>query len=168
MEKNTGKYKEIIEDIYLRIKDTQHPDDPLPEIFSRMAKIRTDEGNIEEALKLYNYARDFLAQRIKDHSTAENLDIMKQLTNDIYQIQELDEDDLWLYDLYYVLKGPTIIKFCFDGTDHEIMTIEDDDGIVVRFDDEWFCNVDDFFRKAKLVGLPLTTLYEELYLFEMI
>ncbi len=94
VEKNIEKYKEIIEEIYPRIKDTQQLDDPLPEIFSRLAKIRTDEGDIEEALKLYNYARDFLAQRIRANSTSENLDIMKQLTYDIYQIQDLDENDI--------------------------------------------------------------------------
>ena len=39
---------------------------------------------------------------------------------------------------------------------------------VIRFDDEWYRTADDYFAKAQIGGELLTTLYEELYGFEVI
>lgn len=39
---------------------------------------------------------------------------------------------------------------------------------MIRFDNEWFRTIDDFFQKAELDGELLTTRYEELYDFEVI
>lgn len=44
---------------------------PLPEIYTRLAKIRTEQGKIDEAVALYFAAKDFLAQRIKYNKKAD-------------------------------------------------------------------------------------------------
>ena len=36
--------------------------EPLPETFTRLAKIRSEEGNVTEALQLYDAAKDFLTK----------------------------------------------------------------------------------------------------------
>lgn len=165
--KSYEKYKEIIEKLYRKVKNVEQLDAPLPEVFMRLAKIRTEEGNTEEALRLYDYAKDFLAQRIQMHSSSENLNTMKQITNDIYQLREFDEEDIWLYDLYYLPKRPVLISFCFEGSEHEILAIMEDEGIAIRFDEKWFRTVDEFFQHASLDGELLTKLYSELYLFDV-
>ena len=77
VEKDTERYKKIIEDLYLKIKDTPYFDDPLPEIFIRLAKIRSEEENKEEALRLYDRARKVLSKRIQAHPFFGDRNIMK-------------------------------------------------------------------------------------------
>ena len=44
----------------------------------------------------------------------------------------------------------------------------EEDGLSIRFDEQWYRTVDDFFIKAAIGGKLLTTLWNELYLFEVI
>ena len=74
---------------------------------------------------------------------------------------------MWLYDLYYLLKSPAKVRFNFEGDGHEVEALEEEEAIVIRFDDRWFRTIDDFFQKAELDGELLTTRYEELYDFEV-
>lgn len=62
--KDEAKYRSILEELYPKVKDAYDLEAPLPEVFTRLAKIRTEEGKTDEALALYDEARDFLAQRI--------------------------------------------------------------------------------------------------------
>ena len=84
VEKDVEKYKAILLELYPKVKDSYRLDDPLPEIFTRLAGIRSEEGNITEALRLYDTARDFLAQRIRSHPFFGDLNIMKWMIRDIY------------------------------------------------------------------------------------
>ncbi len=167
VEKNYEKYKEIIEELYPKIKNTRRLNDPLPEIFSRLAGIRTKEGKPKAALHLYEKAMSFLAQRLRWHSFFGDLNIMKRMVEDVYKLQPFDPENMWLYDLFYLLASPHKIRFCFEDTTHEVESVEEDCAIVIRFDDKWFRTVDDLFRKTELDGELLTTRYEELYDFEV-
>lgn len=168
VEKDYGKYKEIIEGLYPKVKKARRLNEPLPEIFTRLAKIRSEEGNVKEALRLYDRAKDFLAQRIQTHSFFGDLNIMKWMTEDIYKLREFDTEGMWLYDLYFLLNTPKKVRFKFEETPHEVEAVEEDGAIVIRFDDRWFRTIDDFFQKAELDGELLTTRYEELYDFEVL
>lgn len=168
VEKDYVKYKEIIEELYPKVKKTRRLNEPLPEIFTRLAKIRSEEGNVKEALRLYDRAKDFLAQRIQTHSFFGDLNIMKWMAEDIYKLRAFDAEEMWLYDLYYLLKTPNQVLFKFEETTHEVEAVEEDGAIVIRFDDHWFRTIDDFFQKAELDGELLTTRYEELYDFEVL
>lgn len=168
VEKNYEKYKEIIEDLYPRVAKARRVEEPLPEIFTRLAGIRAGEGRTEEALRLYDTARDFLAQRIQYNPFFGNLNIMKWMIADIYRLREFDPVTMDLYDLYYVLASPAKVRFTFEFTEHEVEAVQEDGGLVIRFDDKWFRTVDDFFQKAELEGELLTTRWEELYDFEII
>lgn len=44
----------------------------------------------------------------------------------------------------------------FEDQIHEVEAVEEEGAIVIRFDDEWFRTVDDFFQKAELDGELLT------------
>ena len=167
VEKNYEKYKEIIEALYPKVKKAYGLNAPLPEIFTRLAKIRSDEGKVKAALRLYDKAEDFLAQRIQAHPFFGDLNIMKWMTEDIYKLRPFHAEEMWLYDLYHVLQTPGKVRFWFEESAHEVEAVEEDGAIVIRFDDRWFRTVDDFFQKAELDGELITTRYEELYDFEV-
>ncbi len=162
VEKDYEKYKAIIKELYPKIKKARRLDEPLPEIFTRLATICSEEGNNEEALQLYDIARDFLAQRIQAHLFFGDLNIMKWMIEDVYRLRPFDKANMDLYDLYYLLKSPAKVSFSFEGTEHEIEAIKEDGEVVIRFDDAWFRTIDDFFQKAELDGELLTARYEEL------
>ncbi len=166
VERDFSKYKSIIEELYPKVRNARMLEDPLPEIFTRLARIRSDEGNVEEALRLYDIARDFLAQRIRVNPFFGNLNIMKWMIEDIYKLREFDPDFFELYDLYYVLGKPAKVRFSFEDSDHEVESLKEDGALVIRFDGKWFRDIDDFFKKAELGGELLTTRYAELYDFE--
>ena len=83
VEKDYGKYKEIIEGLYPKVKKARRLNEPLPEIFTRLAKIRSEEGNVKDALRLYDRAKDFLAQRIQTHSNKALDELEKNLTAEV-------------------------------------------------------------------------------------
>lgn len=168
VEKDIVKYKQIIEDLYPKVKDAQYLGDPLPEVFTRLAKIRTEEGDIDTALSLYDQARDFLSQRIQDHPFFGDLNIMKWLIQDVYQLRKFDEEAFGLYDLFYLLQQPLKVLFSFDGDEHEIESAEEEAAIAVRLDDQWYRTIDDFFLKAELDGVQLTFLEDDLYDFRIV
>ena len=167
VEKDHDKYRSIIEELYPKVKNARMLEDPLPEIFTRLARIRTDEGDVDEALRLYGIARDFLAQRIRINPFFGNLNIMKWMIGDIYRLREFDPGNMELYDLYHVFKGPAKVLFSFEDKEYEAESVKEEGGIVIRFDGKWFRDVDEFFKKAELDGELLTTRYEELYDFEV-
>ena len=167
VEKDYDKYREIILSLYPKVKNARRLGEPLPEIFTCLAKIYSEEGKTEEALSLYDTARDFLAQRIRGNPFFGNLTIMKWLIHDVYELREFDPAAMDLYDLYHVLRTPAKVSFFFEQDRHEAEAVEENGALVIRFDDTWFRTIDDFFLKAELFGELVTTRYEELYDFEV-
>ena len=167
VEKDYEKYKAIIEKLYLKIKDSKKLFDPLPQIFIRLARIRTEQGKIEEAVNLYLYARDFLAQRLRINSFFGDLNNMKWLIEELYKLVEFDTEYFDFYDLYYLLTKPCKITFEFEDEAHSVECIEEDGECVINFDGKWFRTREDFFNKAAINNYRLTEIYEDLYSFEV-
>ena len=168
VEKDYQKYCGIIEDLYPLVRNAHDPHAPLPEIFTRLAKIRAEQGNTAKALSLYDRARIMLSRRIQENAFFGNLSIMKGLISDTYRLRPFDWDDFGLYDLYELLKAPVTVRFRYEEDPHEVECAVEDGVPAIRFDGRWYRSVDAFFEKAELDGELLTTLYEELYDFEVI
>ena len=163
VEKDYEKYCSIIEDLYPKIKRARYLGDPLPEIFTRLARIRMDQKRYGEAQSLLIRAKDFLAQRIREHSFFGDLSIMKWLIHDMYSLPEkFRPTDIDLYDMYHFLEKPVKVTFrCCKKTELEIRSSMEDGVCVIQFGGRWFRDVDDFFAKAEYDGELLTTMYEE-------
>lgn len=159
VEQDKEKYKAIVEELYPLVKRARNVYEPLPEIFTRLARIRSEEGNIDEAVKLYRKAKDFLAQRIMYSPFFGNLNIMKWLVEDLYRLSEPDSRDIDLFDLYYYLLEPIEISFYCFGKKYTVRSSEQDDEVVIEFNGQWFRNTDDFFSKAKIGDKLLTEKY---------
>ena len=92
---------------------------PVPEIFTRLAAIRTEEGDTEDALRLYDTAREFLAQRIRWNPFFGNLTIMKGMIRDIYKLRTFEPEHIRFYDLYYILRKPALVRFTYYNEEAE-------------------------------------------------
>lgn len=168
VEKDEEKYRSIIEELYDKVKGLRNVFDPVPEVFTRLAKIRTEQGNRKEAVRLYLYAKDFLAQRISFSHFFGNLNIMKWLIDDLYQLIKPEPEQMDLYDLYHYLKEPCKITFMYDEEEHEVEAAREEDGtIAIRFDENWYRDPDSFFMKARLDDDWLTSQYSSLFDFEV-
>lgn len=168
VEKDYNAYCKIIEELYFRVKDSKYLGDPLPEIFTRLAHIRTEQGQIGEAVQLYYYAKDFLARHISYNAFFGYLNIMMWLEDDLYKLIDFDNENFDLYDLYYLAKTPVKVKFHFEGTVQEWEVIKENNELVIHFNDKWYKTREDFFAKACIGDMPLTHIYDELYGFEVI
>lgn len=168
VEKSQAKYEEIVEELYPKIKTCNNVFDPVPEILTRLARIRKDQGNVDEAINMYLKAKDWLAQRIVHNAFFGNLNIMKWLIDDLYELMEIDEDFFDFYDLYYFLKTPHKITFEYKGKIQELESVMEGQECSVCFNGKWFRTRDDFFKDAAIGNDRLTSVYRDLYGFEVI
>ena len=160
--KDCDKYKAMIEKLHPEVRFARYVNEPLPEIFTRLARIRTEEGKIEEAVDLYLRAKRFLAQRIRYNPFFGNLNIMKWLIDDLYELIEFDPDCFDFYDLYYVLKKPAKVRLFYGDQKLEVESVTEEGACAVRLDDKWFRDRDAFFQKAMVGGKRMTEVYDEL------
>ena len=162
VEQDYEEYKKIIRGLYPLVKKAQYLDDPLPEIFTRLAHIEAKEGNSEFAVKLYLKAKHFLAQRISYNPFFGNLNIMKWLIEDLYKLIDTDPSEMDLFDLYYWLNEPHTVTFRFKGKHYSVSSVNEDGEMHIKFEDKWYISKDDFFKKAMIKGRLLTEAYAEL------
>ena len=167
VQKDYEKYKEIIGGLYPKVRNARNLNAPLPEVYTRLAGIRKDEGKLEDAVSLYLDAKDFLAQRISYSAFFGNLSIMKWLIDDLYEIIPFDPEDFDFYDLYYVLKQPASVAFYHEGKQQQLESVQEDGTLVIHFNDRWYRTRDDFFQKAVIGDEKLTAVYDDLYGFEV-
>ena len=168
VEKDYDKYCEIIEGLYPRIKDAQYVNEPLPEIFTRLARIRMEQKRYEEAENLLLSAKDFLAQRICCHPFFGDLNIMKWLVEDLNKLpSKQDPKYVDLYDLFTILREPAQVFFYYRRKKMEIKSVMEDGECIICFDGHWYRTVDDFFAKASIGDELLTSLYREIYVCEV-
>ncbi len=167
VEKDQAKYEKMIEDLFLKVKSMRNVFDPVPEVFTRLAMIRTEQGKTNEAVDLYLHAKDYLAQRIKYNAFFGNLNIMKWLIDDLYELIEFDRDYFDLFDLYYLLKVPNKIKFYYKDERCEVEAVPEGGGCAVCFNGKWFRDRDEFFGNAVVGDEKLVAVNQELYGFEV-
>ena len=167
VEKDYDKYCSMIEDAYDDVKDADYLNIPKPEVFTRLAKIRKEQGRTGEAVDLYIDAKAFLAQRIRFDPFFGDLNIMKWLIEDLYTMIPVDTALIDLFDLYFLLKEPAKIEFMYDGESYRVESVSEDDGLCIRFGDKWFQTIDDFFLKAVIDDRRVVVMADELYAFEV-
>ncbi|MCF0260846.1 MAG: hypothetical protein HUJ54_13385, partial [Erysipelotrichaceae bacterium] len=136
-------------------------------IFTRLARIRAEEGNTEEAVRLYTQARWFLEQRISVHPFFGDLSIMKWLIRDLCQLTVPDPEQIRLYDLFELLKTPVTVTFLYHGRKFIIQSVMENGECVICFDQKWYRTPEDFMAKAAIDGRLLTSIYDELEDFQL-
>lgn len=163
VEKNYDKYVEIIEELYPLVKECENCFDPIPEVYTRLARIRSKQGRNDEAVSLYLDAKAVLAERIQYDAYFGNMNIMKWLIDDLYELIPFDYEKIDLFDLYYLLKSPHEIKLShfFNGevTEVELRSVQEGDVCEVFFNGKWYHDRDDFFARAEYLYSSFRHLY---------
>ena len=167
VEKDQKRYEEIIEDLYPRVKIMRNVFDPIPEVFTRLARIRVSQGKKDEAINLYLQAKNVLAQRIGYNAFFGNLNIMKWLIDDLYELIDFDEECFDFFDMYYLLKSPHKITFMYEDDEMKLESVMEGAECAVCFNGKWFHSRDDFFKDACVDGVKLTSVYDDLYGFKV-
>lgn len=159
VQKDYPKYVQMIKDLYPKIQGATNTFDPVPEIYSRLAKIYIEEGNEDQAIQLLLIAKEFQSQRLIYSQFFGDLTIMKYIVNDLYSLIQFDPDYMDLFDLYYALQKPCKVAIEILGEDHIIEAKYEDGLFFICMDDKNYEDVDQFFLKAKINGEPLSTQY---------
>ena len=167
VEKNYDKYKEIVEGLWPRIENAMRLDEPYPEIATRLAGIRAKEGEREEAIWLYQSAKEFLSQRMRYDGFFGNYTIMKLLIMNLYELIELPMDDLDFWDLYEVLRKPCEVTFRYNRGGHTIKCMKENEELIYSLDDHYFRNLDDLMKKGTLGDGRLGHVAGEIYMIEV-
>ncbi len=168
VQKDMDKYKSMIEGLYKKVRRQNNLDAPIPEIYTRLARIRQDEDRIDEAVDLYMQAKVFLAQRISYNAFFGNLNIMDWLVNDLYELIDFDDTDFDLFDLYYLMKRPVKIAFYYEQKKYIVQAHQEGDECTVEFRGKWYRSVSEFISKAMIGEEKLTTINRILYGFEVV
>lgn len=173
VEKNQEKYEEIIQSLYNILKEYEPSDDtnvffPYPEIWTRLAKIKKDRGELEKATELYLEAKRILEERIRLNAFFGNLNIMMWLIDDLYNIIDFDKENFDFYDLYYLLKTPHKIRFRYEDKEYLLESVMEGEECTVNFNGKWFHNRSEFFGNATIREEKLTDIYDDLFGFEVI
>ena len=113
VERNYEKYKETIEELYPKVLKARFLHEPLPEVCTRLAMIRKEEGDIDEAVRLLYQAKDFQAQRLRYNNFFGDINIMKWLIDDLYEMIEFDTNDFDLFDCMWLLRGQGSVTIGF-------------------------------------------------------
>ena len=167
VEQNYEKYKEIIEELYPKVRKAQTLGEPLPEVFTRLAMIRKEEGRFNEAIRLLLEAKDFQAQRLKYNAFFGDINIMKWLIDDLYEIAPFDDEDFDLFDCMWLLQEPVTISFYYEGTKLTIKAEEENGELAIHWLNDVYPDRDDFYAKAMWGKQRLMSIYDELYNFEV-
>ena len=158
VEKNEAKYKEIIEELYSIYHASNILEDPLPEIYIRLAGIREREGDIPEAIRLLREGKSELSARIGYNPFFGYYSMMQGLIHDLYRLTTLDKNKFDLFDLYEVFREPVKVRFTFEGKQYTIESSREPDGsVAICFQGKWYRSVNDMLMNAKL-GKYLMTL----------
>lgn len=159
VQKDYPKYVQIIKDLYPKIQGATNTFDPVPEIYSRLAKIYVEEGNEDQAIQLLLIAKEFQSQRLIYSQFFGDLTIMKYIVNDLYSLIQFDPDYMDLFDLYYALQKPCKVAIEILGEDHILEAKYEDGLFYICMDNKNYEDVDQFFLKAKINGEPISTQY---------
>lgn len=159
VQKDYPRYVQIIKDLYSKIQGATNTFDPVPEIYSRLAKIYVEEGNEDQAIQLLLIAKEFQSQRLIYSQFFGDLTIMKYIVNDLYSLIQFDPNYMDLFDLYYALQKPCKVAMEILGDDHIIEAKYEDGLFYICMDDKNYEDVDQFFQNAMIHNEPLYSQY---------
>lgn len=80
---------------------------------------------------------------------------------------DFDEEFFNFFYLYYLLKSPHKISFIYEEEEQKLESVMEGEECNICFNGKWFRSRDDFFKDGCIGNTKLTTIYEELYGFEV-
>ena len=165
VKRNPEEAVKMLEKACELVKDTEVIDDPLPEVFTRLARFRRAEDKIDEAIELYEQAKGFLAGRLLDNPVFADLNTMEWLVTELYDLKEPDAENLDLFDLYWLLKKPSVYALDIDETQYVARAVGMENETAVLFEGKRYDSPGDFLQHAMISGERLVQLWEQINIF---
>ena len=163
------RYKEIIESLYPEVRYTDDAGAPLPEICIRLAEIRENDGDIDEAIRLLREGKSMLISRIQFDPFYGNLSIMNNIIDMLYRLSDFNKSGFDFFDLFHLFKEPVKVSFSYKGKNHIIESVkEQDDSVSVCLDGKWYRTFKDLLTKARLNDVLVTIAAEEMKDFSIV
>lgn len=167
VEQDDGKYRQMIEEIFDELAGPAKLNDPVPEVFYRIAKIRVKDGDTEEAINLLRYAKDFMAERVSYGPFWGHIEVMGRIVRLLQELTPLDQEKADFYDLFYILRAGKPATFKRNGIEYLIEVSEDEEH-ALHFTDKWYRDFEDLCNRAEVDGVKITAIYDEFYDFKTI
>ena len=161
------KYCEMMEKLYEKQQKEELPLLTMPDIYTRLARIRKEEHDELEAIKLYMIARGPLEERIMYVHDPKDIQMMEELITDMYSMVIPDVADIRLYDAFVLLKEPGVLSFMYHGHTYEIRARREGNGLVFEFGGTEYRTLQDLFVSAEIDDLYLIFIYNKLYNFKV-
>ena len=163
VEKDEDTYREMIEAAYEDVKNINFLNEPYPEIALRLAEIRAAQQRTDEAVRLLERAKSFMAQRLSYEAFWGHLSVMERIINLLYSLTEFKIETADFYDLFYLTKTPGKYILSYRTEKVVIEVVEDNNEYAIAYDGKWYRNFADFCEKAEIDGNKFTAVYEEVY-----
>lgn len=148
VEKDDGKYKTILLDIFEKIKDTNQLFDPYPEVAHRLADIFINEGHGEDAVEMLIKAKSFIVQRIRYNPFWGNFIVCRRTVTLLYKVIEFDEDTFDFFDLFYLFTKPHTVKLTYNGKQYLIESFFDEGEMRVKCEGRLYKSTENFLTYA--------------------
>ncbi len=161
--KDEGKYCEMIEEAYREVQNPKLLNDPYPEICLRLAGIRSEQGETEEAVFLLLNAKDFMAERLSYEPFWGHIEVMGRIVRFLYKLIPFDEEDADFYDMFYLTQTPGRYEMTRAGETVTIEVTEENGERAIGYDGKFFRSFEDFCSKAEHNGKRFTAAYDEFY-----
>jgi tetratricopeptide (TPR) repeat protein len=166
VEEDYEQYCEMIEGSYRVLKNTDLLSEPLAEIEVRLAEIRLDEEDPDEAFELLMDAKDIYAERLMHDMYLDDLEKMKEAVYLLYSLIDIEDMDLEvfeLYDMFEILRKPCRLFFTFNGGRHWVESAIENDTMAINLEGKWYRSIIDFMTNARIDSKKLLTMPYEFY-----
>ncbi|MBP5261756.1 MAG: sel1 repeat family protein [Clostridiales bacterium] len=171
VDKDENRFRELMYEIY---DMTQHPEQihsvlpasellPDPYINIRIAEICMKDGGNDRAYRLLMEAKMILSDSIVSNPFWwGNIEEMENVVRLIHELDPEPAGLLDIYDIFWIGKRPSRIRFLYGDRQFVIECEEVDGSIAVRFDNKWYRDVRSFLEKAEIDGRKVIAEYYEL------
>ena len=129
----------------------------------RLAGIRSEQGETEEAVFLLLNAKDFMAERLSYEPFWGHIEVMGRIVRFLYKLIPFDEEDADFYDMFYLTQTPGRYEMTRAGETVTIEVTEENGERAIGYDGKFFRSFEDFCSKAEHNGAKFTAVYDEFY-----
>ncbi len=162
VEQDEKKYAQILESLYPTIRKTNKLWEPLPEVFLALAGFRREQQRTQEAISMLRYAKIFLGRRMVHGPSLWNLQLMQEIVETLYQLTDFNARRIDLYDLFSLFTEPAKVTFSYQGRPLVAEALFQNGELVIRYEEEIFPTRQDFFARACVDGVLLTSVSQQL------
>lgn len=167
VEKKYKKYSDIIKELYPKVTREameyfKYQDAAIPEVYYELALILISEENQNKAVKLLQKAKEYLAKRMTYNLYEPYTKLMHLIVAKLYELSSPNNNDLDVYDLFYILSKPSEADILYNNIAHKVRSTRENEVLTIEFENKFYRSIEDLLSKAGIDGKYLCELYRSL------